>query len=88
MRSRRRIASPKGLGVHRLSLTDCDYIKDLRPAEWGPTAILRGNNPQDRMSALGLGRVKTFCQERFELGERGKRAGFGFDYARSAAISG
>ena len=40
------------------------------------------------MSALGLGRVKTFCQERFELGERGKRAGFGFDYARSAAISG
>src|SRR5262249_21273346 len=24
----------------------------LRPAEWGPTVILRDNNPQDRMSAL------------------------------------
>src|SRR6516225_7065650 len=30
-----------------------DYSRDLRPAEWGPTVILRGNNPQDRMSALG-----------------------------------
>jgi hypothetical protein len=24
-----------------------------QPAEWGPTVILRGNNHQDRMSALG-----------------------------------
>jgi hypothetical protein len=30
-----------------------DYIRDLRPAEWGPTVILRGNDLQDRMSALG-----------------------------------
>jgi len=30
-----------------------DYIRDFRPAEWGPTVILRGNNTQDRMSALG-----------------------------------
>src|SRR5262249_62424015 len=45
--------------MHRLSLTDCDYIKDLRPAEWGPAVILRGNNPQDRMSALGQKRTFT-----------------------------
>jgi len=25
----------------------------IRPAEWVPIVILRGNNPQDRMSALG-----------------------------------
>jgi len=30
-----------------------DYSRELRLAEWGPTVILRGNNPQDRMSALG-----------------------------------
>ena len=30
-----------------------DYIRDFRLAEWGPTVILRGNNRQDRMSALG-----------------------------------
>ena len=40
---------PQGLGLRQL----CDYSRDLRPAEWGPIIILRGNNPQDRMSALG-----------------------------------
>jgi hypothetical protein len=30
-----------------------DYIRDLRLAKWGSSVILRGNNPQDRMSALG-----------------------------------
>ena len=30
-----------------------DYIRDRRPAKWGSRVILRGNNPQDRMSALG-----------------------------------
>jgi hypothetical protein len=29
-----------------------DYSRDLRPAERGPTVILRGNNPQGLMSAL------------------------------------
>jgi hypothetical protein len=29
-----------------------DYTRDLRPAEWGSSVILRSNNPQDRMSAL------------------------------------
>jgi len=33
-------------------LQRCDYSRDLRSAEWGPTVILRGNNSQDRMSAL------------------------------------
>jgi hypothetical protein len=37
MKSRRRIASPKGSGVHRLSLTASDYSRDLRLAEWGLT---------------------------------------------------
>src|SRR5215472_14300571 len=30
-----------------------DYNRDLRPEELGPTVILRANNPQDPMSALG-----------------------------------
>ena len=30
-----------------------DYIRDLRPAKWGLTVILRSNNPHERMSALG-----------------------------------
>jgi hypothetical protein len=46
MKSRRRIACPKA-----------DYIRDLRPAKWGPTVILRGNNYRDRMSALGQKRT-------------------------------
>src|SRR5262245_33359216 len=37
MKSRRRIASPMGLGVRRLSLTACDYSSDLGLAEWGLT---------------------------------------------------
>jgi hypothetical protein len=37
--------------VHRPSLTESDYIRDLRLAEWGLTVILR----RDRMSALGGG---------------------------------
>ena len=40
---------PRGLGPRQL----CDYSRDSRPAEWAPTVILRGNNPQDRMSAWG-----------------------------------
>src|SRR6516225_2724687 len=50
MKSRRRIASPKAQDCVDLG---CNYSRDLRPAEWGRTVILRGNNPQDRMSALG-----------------------------------
>src|SRR3974390_1705898 len=34
-----------------------DYSRDFRSAEWGPTVILRSNNPQDRMSALGQKRT-------------------------------
>ena len=34
-----------------------DYIRDLRPAEWGSGVILRGNNPEDQMSALGQERT-------------------------------
>jgi hypothetical protein len=41
------------------------------------------------MSVLGLGRVKTFCRKRSELGEVAIGANFpGLDYARIAAISG
>src|SRR5262245_35572267 len=50
-KSRRRIAFTKGLGLRRLSLMH--YSRNLRSAEWAPTVILRSNNPQDRMSALG-----------------------------------
>ena len=30
-----------------------DYIRDLRPAEWGSRVSLRGGNPNPPMSALG-----------------------------------
>ena len=41
------------------------------------------------MSALGLGRVKTFCWKRSELGEVATGANFSdLDYARIATISG
>jgi len=49
MKSRRRIAFPQGLR----SLRGLDYSRDLRLAEWDRIVILRGNNPQGRMSALG-----------------------------------
>jgi hypothetical protein len=39
-----------------------DYIRDFRPAEWGLTLILRGNNTQDRMSALGQKRTLGYLQ--------------------------
>jgi hypothetical protein len=59
MKSRRRICLPKAQDYAHV---EPDYISLLRPAEWGSTVILRGNNPQDRMSALGhkqtLGRVR------------------------------
>src|SRR6516225_3777901 len=58
MKSRRRIASPKECVDCRLKR--CDYSRDLRSAEWGPTVILRGNNSQDRMSALG--QKRTFSE--------------------------
>jgi len=32
---------------------------DLKPAEWGSTVILRRNNPQDLMSALGHKRTSN-----------------------------
>jgi hypothetical protein len=32
-----------------------DYSRDLQSPEWGQTVILRGKNPQNRMSALGGG---------------------------------
>jgi hypothetical protein len=40
------------------------------------------------MSARGLGRFKTFRQERFKLREMVKEPFFEFDYAWIAAISG
>jgi len=49
MKSRRRIAFLKAQDCADLR---CNYSRDLRQAEWGPIVILRGNNPQDAMSAL------------------------------------
>ena len=39
-----------------------DYIRDRRPAKWGSQVILRGNNPQDRMSALGQKQTSRHLQ--------------------------
>jgi hypothetical protein len=39
-----------------------DYSRDLRLAKWGPTVILRRNNHQDRMSALGHKRTFRLVQ--------------------------
>jgi hypothetical protein len=50
MKSRRRIAILEAPTTpFRVQLQ-----RDLRPTEWGSSVILRGNNPQDRMSALGV----------------------------------
>ena len=54
MKSRRRIAAPEAQSLCGLRFgIDGNYSRDLRPAEWGPIIILRGNNPLERMSALG-----------------------------------
>jgi hypothetical protein len=37
----------------RKELSGIDYNRDLRPVEWVPIVILRRDNRQDRMSALG-----------------------------------
>jgi hypothetical protein len=58
MKSRRRIAFTKA-GLRQIAR---DYSRDLRSAEWGPIIILRGNNPQDRMSALGHKRTSWHFQ--------------------------
>jgi hypothetical protein len=39
-----------------------DYSRDLELAKSGPTVILRGNNPQDRMSALGQKQTSRHLQ--------------------------
>jgi len=46
-----------------------DYSRDLRPVEWASELVLHSSNCQRRMSEEGLGRFKTFWQERPELGE-------------------
>jgi hypothetical protein len=50
MKSRRRIASPKAQDHAEIGR---NYSRDLRLAERGPTIILRGNNPNPLMFALG-----------------------------------
>src|SRR5215469_18903806 len=57
MKSRRRIAFPTAGSCADFG---CDYSRVLRPAKWGPTVILRGNNPHDRMSALGQKRTLEY----------------------------
>src|SRR5215469_3009195 len=58
MKSRRRIAFPGGLGPRLLR----NYSRVLRRAIWGPITILRGNNRQDRMSALGQKQTSRHLQ--------------------------
>src|SRR5262249_31494563 len=48
----------RGLGPRQ----SCDYIRDLRWGEWGQIIILRGNNPQERMSALGQKQTSRHLQ--------------------------
>src|SRR6516162_6792422 len=65
MKSRRRISSPKGSGVRRLSLEQCDYSRDLRPTKWGFRVNLHSRNRKARMSALGhkrtLRHLRSMC---------------------------
>src|SRR6516162_2957594 len=46
MKSRRRIASPKGTGLRHLHR--CDYSRDLRTTEWGSDTQLHSSNPNLR----------------------------------------
>ena len=51
MKSRRRIASPKGTGLRHLER--CNYSRDLRPAKWGLTINLHYRSLELPMSAFG-----------------------------------
>ena len=60
---------------------------DLLPAEWGPTVILRGNNPQNRMSAINLSSAvrnsaATLCSDN-DSGDKGMGGGYRPDLADS-----
>ncbi len=51
--------------------------------------VVHDSKTEPSMSHLGLGRVKTFCRKRSELGDVVTRAIFSdFDYALIATISG
>ncbi len=50
MKSRRRIASPKGTGLRHLH--QCDYSRDLRLAKWGSEVSLHSSNPKTSMSDI------------------------------------
>jgi hypothetical protein len=50
--------------------------------------LVQHSNPEPLVSALGLGRFKTFRQKRFKLRDTVDEPFFEFDYARIAAISG
>ena len=63
---------------------DEGITEDLRPAEWGSGVSLHSSNPEPLVSALGLGRVKTFCR----AGQSVETKYFpDFGYALIAAIS-
>ena len=49
---------------------------------------MRDSKIDELMSALGLGRFKTFRQKRFNLRETVSEPFFEFGYARMAAIKG
>ena len=52
---------PRRLAISQMVQKRLARSWDSRPAEWGPIIILRGNNPQDRMSALGQKQTSKHC---------------------------
>ena len=77
-------AEPSDIDGHRLA--SMKLQQGFTIGEWGPTVILRSNNPQDQMSALG--HQRTFRRVRLMSAvpsiADSKRT---FSYVRSGPIS-
>ena len=48
-----------------------NYIRDLRPAEWGRTVILRSNNPHDRMQTFSNDRRMSALPPKADIDQLG-----------------
>jgi hypothetical protein len=87
MKARRRIAAPKAQGCANHALEWRNYSRDLRPEEWGPNVILHGNNPDDRMSALGQKQTSEATPGRFSFVRRSEKGGPGVRLASVEAMT-
>ena len=82
---RRRISIPR---LRTTPIFKMRLQQGFATGEMGGNGHFAQQQSQRLMSALGLGRFKTFRQKRFKLRETVNEPFFEFGYARIAAISG